>query len=210
MSGGKVVGVPVLRPLDSVRPNGYNPNVQAPHVYASLLHGLQTDGWLASQALLVWGTDEGGSPVNLIIDGEHRWRAARDLGMTEGPMVFLHGVTAAKAKALTVAMNQRRGEFDEEGLSALLHSLDQAPGVEALSLDLGLSVDYLESLLSDGSSSALEGAPHGPVLVEEEKVKADVRGKSLRVIITCEDMAQLAAVAELCKTRGWAYEEDFS
>lgn len=139
---GKVEIVPLAR----VSPNGWNPNRMEAHVYASLRHALQTEGWLASQALLVWGTDEKGVARNLIIDGEHRWTVARELGFKECPMVFLTGLAEARAKALTVAMNNRRGRFDEALLADLVRSLDGA--LDNMGLDLAIDEEDLSRLLA--------------------------------------------------------------
>ncbi len=162
LSGRHVVGVPVICPLDSVKPNPWNPNQHTLRIFESLKHGLRTDGWLASQALLVWGTDQDGQTKNLIIDGEHRWRAAFELDMTEAPMVFLHGLPEAKAKALTIAMNQRRGEFDAAQLEELVRSIQY--DVEDLGQDLGLGEEDLMRMLAEAPAelpapSVVEASP---------------------------------------------------
>lgn len=146
LTGGAVVGDVVTRPLGDVRPNDWNPNRMTPATYEALTYGLRNDGWLASQALLVWGVDDHGITRNLIIDGEHRYRVAKDLGFASGPMVFLNGVSEAKAKALTVAMNQKRGEFDEAALAELLQSIQLE--VPDLATNVGIGDDELASLLS--------------------------------------------------------------
>jgi hypothetical protein len=137
-----------MRPLSSVRPNGWNPNRMAPHVYESLRHALKQDGWLASQALLVWGTDDKGARRDAIIDGEHRWTVAREIGFTEGPMVFLDGIPEARAKALTIAMNNRRGEFDDALLADLVKSIEADIDAANLALDLALADSELSAMLA--------------------------------------------------------------
>lgn len=142
-----VRGVAVLRPLADVVANPWNPNRMSDHMFRSVVHGLKTDGWVASQALLVWGTDETGATRNTIIDGEHRWRAAQEAGFTAGPMVFLDGVSELEAKALTVKLNQKRGEWDDELLAGLLRELqDSAPPDLDLSLDLGIEREVMATL----------------------------------------------------------------
>jgi hypothetical protein len=113
----------------------------------SLKHGLKEDGWLSSQALLVWGSDEKGKSKNVIIDGEHRWTVALELGFKEGPMVFLHKITEAKAKKLTAALNNKHGQRDDEKMGALLRSIqaDEAP----TALDVGIENDRLMKLLAE-------------------------------------------------------------
>ena len=60
----QVKGKVVLKSLQSVSPNDWNPNRMTPHMQESLSYGLHTDGWLASQALLIWGKDDTIIPVS--------------------------------------------------------------------------------------------------------------------------------------------------
>lgn len=179
----RVVGTVELRPLDVVCPNDWNPNRMTPAMKESLRYGLETDGWLASQALLIWGSDENDEAKNIIIDGEHRWGVATKLGMEEGPMVFLHGLEEARAKALTVKMNQKRGEFDEEQLGKLVRDIEldlTELGLDDLGLDMGFDDDELMRILaepplsSDAEAALVGGAtksssvsPSGRVISRE-------------------------------------------
>lgn len=137
-------------PLGSVRPNPWNPNRVPPHKMRSIVHGMKTDGWLASQALLIWATDDKGERKDIIIDGEHRWRAACELGMAEGPAVFLDNISEAQAKALTIKMNQKRGDFDAESLGKLLRDIEFQVGewADDLSLELAFKPEDLSRYLS--------------------------------------------------------------
>lgn len=137
---GFVRGDVEMMSLRDVDPNPWNPNVVPPHIMASIAHGFRTDGWLASQALLVWATDETGKIRNLIIDGEHRWRAAIAEGIAVGPVVRLHGVSERDAKSLTVKLNQKRGAWDDDSLSQLLREI--AAGAPAGTTPADLGVDY--------------------------------------------------------------------
>lgn len=162
----------VDRPLTEVKPNTWNPNEMTPFMKASLKQGLQQDGWLRSQSLLVWGTDEKGKTKNIIIDGEHRWTVAGELGFKKGPMVFLEGVTEAQAKALTIKMNQKRGEHDPDKLGLLVRELQFTLNVDNIALDLGIEQGDLMTLLAnddgpnldlDGKRDNVNGAPPGDV-----------------------------------------------
>ncbi len=142
----KIRGEVVIKPLAGVDKNPWNPNVMSEEMKASLRHGLKHDGWLVAQSLLVWGTDENGNVQNTIIDGEHRWTEAKGLGMSDGPMVFLNGITEAAAKALTIKMNQKRGAFDDDKLAQVVVDLADALGDIDLGIELGLEEDYLAGL----------------------------------------------------------------
>jgi len=147
-SKARIVGKEVVMlPHASLSKNTWNPNTMTPFERESLKHGLRTDGWLLSQSLLVWGTDEKGRKKNIIIDGEHRWTVSGELGMRECPAVVLHKITEAYAKQLTIKMFQRRGHPDEDRLTELLRSLDQDLALDTRALDLGIQEDKLADLL---------------------------------------------------------------
>ncbi len=133
-------------PLDRVKPNPWNPNQVPEHVMESIKHGYTSDGWLASHALLVWETDEKGKTKRLIIDGEHRWHCANEVGLKEGPMVLLKGITEAEAKGLTVKLNQKRGDWDITGLSVLLKELETS--YDELPLEFGFGEEELMRLIA--------------------------------------------------------------
>lgn len=145
----KVRGEVVMRRLDSVDKNRWNPNTMSDEMKESLLYGLKRDGWLVSQALLIWGTDEKGKRQDIIIDGEHRWVAGLEGGLVKGPMVFLDGLTEIEAKALTIKMNQKRGEWNPEMLATVVKELELDLETDDLALDLGLGEDLVMELLAD-------------------------------------------------------------
>jgi ParB-like chromosome segregation protein Spo0J len=152
-----VRGKVVTFALDKLKPNGWNPNVVTPEKMASIEYGFRTDGWLASQALLVWRKDDKGKTQNVIVDGEHRWKAARNVGLAEGPVVFLDGVSETEAKALTIKLNQKRGEWDEDALGKLLREVQASS--EDLGLDFGFDGAELERLLAVSSVQDPATAP---------------------------------------------------
>lgn len=152
----RIVGKAVTKALKLVKPNPWNPNHMTARMQASMEQGFNTDGWIASQALLIWGKDDKGVEQNIIIDGEHRWTIAVKLGLAMGPMVFLDGLTQAQAKALTIKMNQKRGEFNADELSTLLKDLQVELEVEDLGLELGFEDEAIMQLISDGEAATLE------------------------------------------------------
>jgi hypothetical protein len=144
--GVRITGKVVLAPLESVKPNTWNPNRMTEFQVESTRAGLLSEGWLAAYALLVWGTDEKGKTQNIIIDGEHRWRIARDLGFPEGPMVFLEGVSARRAKEMTIEFDSKRGKFDNIALRELIADIGVDDG---LSFRLGIDADSFAELMKD-------------------------------------------------------------
>jgi len=144
-----VLGTVFTSRLDTVKPNTWNPNRLTPFEKKSLHHGFEHDGWLPSHALTIWRTDEKGKKKMLIVDGEHRWTVARGLGMEDGPMVFLDGITEAEAKAWTVKLDAKRGRFDDVKMAPLMKEIvvDMDPLLR--SLDLGIEEDRLARYLDD-------------------------------------------------------------
>lgn len=144
-AAARITGTVVLAPLGSVQPNTWNPNRMTEFQVESTRAGLVANGWLAAYALLVWGTDQKGKKRNVIIDGEHRWRIARDIGFTEGPMVFLDGVTEKRAKEMTIEFDAKRGRFDDVALRDLIAEI----GVdEGLAFRLGFDDQAFKELLN--------------------------------------------------------------
>jgi len=155
-----VRGESVDTSLSLVKPNDWNPNEMTPFERESLKHGMLEDGWIASQALLVWGKDEKGKQRNVIMDGEHRWKIAAELGFKSGPMVFIDGLTEDEAKAFTVKMDARRGKFNQNLLGELLRSI--APTFEGglTGLSIGVEDGLLAQLLANAPAD-LDGVAPG-------------------------------------------------
>jgi len=66
-------------PVNELQPNEYNPNRQSDHDFELLCRSITEDGF--TQPILAQ------SSTKIIIDGEHRWRAAKAIGMTTIPVV---------------------------------------------------------------------------------------------------------------------------
>ncbi|MGA7123737.1 MAG: ParB N-terminal domain-containing protein [Polyangiaceae bacterium] len=152
-----VVGKVVTAALAPLKPNNWNPNVMTPFEKQSLKHGFRRDGWLASHALTVWRTDPKGKVMNIIIDGEHRHAAALELGMVEGPVVFMDGISEAEAIALTIKLDQKRGHFDEQKLGVALRRIEPTMELETRSLDFGILEQELSSYFEPELEAPTEG-----------------------------------------------------
>lgn len=158
LQGKKVVGKVVILPLSDVKPNPWNTNEMEVEKFDSLKHGLEHEGWLSSDSLLVWNTDDKGNRRGLIIDGEHRWRAAAQVGMQTGPMVLLDDLPEKRARALTLALNERKGKSPDDKLAALIKSIIEPDGLKAI--DVGLTEAEVHRLLAF-DVPALPPAPPG-------------------------------------------------
>lgn len=112
-------------PVDAVRPNEWNPNVVPDHVQAALEKNIERAGF--NQPILVRELDksESGKRRFEIVDGEHRWRAARARGDKTVP-VIVRDFTDADAKLQTIAMNRLRGEMEPADVARLVREAEQA------------------------------------------------------------------------------------
>lgn len=145
--GGTVVGNVVMAPLARFKPNDWNPNVMTSEEVRGLRHGMKTRGWIASQALLIWGTNEKGVRQDIIIDGEHRWEVAVGLKFVDGPVVVIDGITRAQAMALTIELDQKRGKFTQDRLGVAVRFIAEMMPSETLAIDLGFTEKALKFLV---------------------------------------------------------------
>jgi len=167
--------------LDVYRPNDWNPNGMTAEEFDLLVRNLDEKGWARSDALLVWGTDEKGRKQNVIINGEHRWRAATKLGWATGPVVVLNGITRAEAVQWTIRLDKNRGRFDPEKLHLALDrelGFGAASDVQAtaLALSLGFTEEQARDLrVSIPNIAAPAGSPPPLASLQEDVGLDDVR-----------------------------------
>lgn len=105
----------VYVPVDSIRPNKYNSNVQSARDFELLCKSIQEDGF--DQPVIVH------KATSEIVDGEHRWRAAKRVGMVELPVVF-SDMDEVQRRIATLRHNRARGDEELETTVALLRDLD--------------------------------------------------------------------------------------
>jgi ParB-like chromosome segregation protein Spo0J len=189
----RLVGtVPEIVPIAGLSKNPWNPTAITGEERDRIRHGFKTDGWLVAQALLVWRADERGRVRNVIIDGEQRFTVADELGMTEGPVSFLDGITEAAARRLTVKLNARRaggGSFDPAKFAANVVSIGE--------VDLGDVSHALDLGLDDRAFARLTGAAErAPDQTERARV-------GFVVLVDCDDETHQLAIIEDLMSRGY-------
>ncbi|NTW15339.1 MAG: ParB N-terminal domain-containing protein [Candidatus Moranbacteria bacterium] len=126
-----------------LKPNEYNPNEMSDEQFEWLLEDFRENGWIG-QPVIVNGEYE-------IIDGFHRWKAAKTLGFDEIPVVVFEPRDGEHQKILTVALNAKRGEMSPEKLALLVTELSRTRSVEELSSKLGFSVANLKDRIAMSS-----------------------------------------------------------
>jgi len=127
------------RPVDQIKPNDYNPNRQNTHEFTLLCRSIEEDGF--TQPVIV-GAD------GVIVDGEHRWRAAQHLGMEQIPIVVVP-MEGAQARIATLRHNRARGSEDLELSVSVLRDLEKLGALDWAADSLDLADAELDRLLSD-------------------------------------------------------------
>jgi hypothetical protein len=140
-----------------------------------------------------------------ILGGEHRWRAARQMGMTEVPVVNLGNIDDRRAKEIGLVDNGRYGDDDIGELSKLLGELGKdvltfMPYTDAdiqamLDSAPDFDLDDLDSI-ADGPKSPLDELPKTPT------------SQMMRFKVPIQDSVWLTAMIEAEMKSGGFKDED--
>lgn len=115
--------------IDSLIEAKNNPNVMTKHEFASLVHAINEEGFLAP--ILIYPDPDIDGKFR-IIDGHHRTRAAKHLGMSAVTAVVMD-CDPQREVVLRIALNKIRGELDLTDTALALKELR----------DAGISMDTL-------------------------------------------------------------------
>jgi len=126
--------------VDSIKPNNYNPNRQSEHDFELLLKSMEEDGF--TQPIIVQ------KETKIIVDGEHRWRAATVLGYKEIPVVFVD-MTPEQMRIATLRHNRARGSEDMELSVQVLRDLQELGALDWAQDSLMLTDEEVNRLLED-------------------------------------------------------------
>ena len=127
-------------PVDSIKPNAYNPNRQSGHEFELLCRSMREDGFTTPIVAMKESRE--------IVDGEHRWKAAQAIGIAEVPVVFVN-MTEAQMKVSTLRHNRARGSEDVQAMAAVLRELNQSGAIEWAADSLMIEDVELERILED-------------------------------------------------------------
>ena len=154
--------------IDSLKPNAYNPNRQSEQDFELLLKSMQLDGF--TQPILVQ------KATKQIVDGEHRWRAAHELGMTQIPVVFVD-MSAEQMRVSTLRHNRARGQEDIGLTSELLRDLEKLGAADWAQEELMMSDVEMEKLLEDiAAPEALAGDEYNEGWIPDASATDTVEG----------------------------------
>ena len=132
---------------ERIKPNSYNPNSQLEESLALLTESIKANGW--TQPIVVRPIKSG---VHVIVDGEHRYMAARALKQSKVPVVILEA-SDKECIAATVRHNRARGVH---GLDGMLHIVKQlrSEGVESAQIEQMLGMTSTERERLEASEEA--------------------------------------------------------
>jgi ParB family chromosome partitioning protein len=122
--------------VDDLTVNDYNPNEMTDSLMARLQAEIKRVGFLAP----IIARAAAGKLI--IIDGEHRYMAAKALGMTSVP-VIVTDLTEEEAKIQTVNLNQIKGELNPLKYAKLLSGLRSNFSSEQIETYLGVKAREL-------------------------------------------------------------------
>lgn len=133
----------------ALTPNDYNPNRQNEHEFTLLMSSILEDGF--TDPVKVAEREDG---KLVIVDGEHRWRAVRQLA-AEGKLpddvlaVVKLPMGEAQAKIATLRHNRARGSEDITLATDVLRDLESLGALDWAADSLDLSDTELQRLLED-------------------------------------------------------------
>ncbi len=188
--------------IDLLKPNDWNPNRQDEHDFELLCKSMEEDGF--TQPIIIH------SGTNIIVDGEHRWRAAKVLGFKEIPVVKVD-MPIEQMKLSTIRHNRARGHHDIELEAEILKDLEKLGALAWAQDSLMLSDKDLEKLLEDVEAPEVMAnedfsqswepvkVPKDTQNVENTKVK-DSGGNDILVSSTKESVDKMSKMEEEIKT----------
>lgn len=134
------IKVETLSP-DRLMPNPWNTNVVSPENQSKLENSVRRFGMF--KPVVVRQLEDGSLEI---IGGEHRWEAAKALGLKDIPVVNLGAISDKKAKEISLVDNGRYGADDTLQLAELLE--DIGVGAEELADFMPYSESDFASIFS--------------------------------------------------------------
>lgn len=144
--------------VGDIKPNNYNPNRQSEADFELLQRSMEEDGFtqpVVAVRMTQEHLDEDPKLKDVysvgdivIVDGEHRWRAAALLGYEKIPLVFVP-MGLAQAKIATLRHNRARGSEDFEMSAQVLRDLQDLGASDWAQESLQLSDEEMNRLLED-------------------------------------------------------------
>lgn len=163
-------------PIDKLDPNPWNPNRMDSVRFKKLVAYLEREGFVVPIVVR-----PGKRGRYQIIDGEHRYRAAKELGLPAVPCEVVD-LDDRRAKILTINLNRLRGEHAPAPTAALLHDLSMSLSAEDIASQTPYSRPEIEDYL------ALLQVPDTLLDLESEAAEHE-RNRGHVISIACDNPA---------------------
>ena len=162
-------------PHGMISPNQYNPNRQSEFEFELLLKSMSEDGFtqpIVTRPLFtdVQAREAMGLPADashkdidwleaarrlksgfMVVDGEHRWKAARELGYADVPCVVTY-MTDAQMRIATLRHNRARGTEDIALTAEVLRDLEKLGALDHAADSLQMDDVEIQKLLSEATA----------------------------------------------------------
>lgn len=125
----------------TLKENPWNPNVMDEQMFAKEVRSITDHGFIDP---ITVREHAGGFQI---IDGAHRWKAAKQLGIAQVPATNLGSITDEKAKKLTILYNELRGQPEPVRLAHLLKDLALTSSVAQLAEELPMTSVEIDTLI---------------------------------------------------------------
>lgn len=123
----------VMIPISQIKPSTYNANVQTPSTFNALVDEIREHGWVGEIQVRPLRDDEKeGEYLYELVGGEHRWKAAQILEMSELPATIHPEWQDDVAKAQSIALNILSGHLDPVKFTTLFNQLSDKYGQDVV------------------------------------------------------------------------------
>jgi ParB-like nuclease domain len=184
---------PSVLPIGALTPNPWNPNRMNAFMFAKALESIKTYGF--QDPITVRRTPDGIQ----IIDGEHRWQAAKQLGYSEVPVWFLPDIDDDTAKKLTVVFNELKGQSRPQDVAVLLKDILERTTIEELLVGLPYTDEILRGFIGMGDLELPSAPPPkvGIIPPKEPWVERTYRMPKSVAVVLDEAIAKATASDEV-------------
>lgn len=196
----KIRGKALRLPVDAIDANPWNPNRMDDFMRDKLRQMIAAQGF--TKPVIV---RECGERYE-IIDGEHRWNIAKELGFSKVPVVNLGAVDDVEARLMTIQLNETHGESQTEDLVRVVSDIERAGGDLAL---LPFDRDDIASMLSamgdDVDCDEWDVDVDGYYDDDDDDFRnpaTDDESATYKVVVTCVSEEQLRQLVDELRDRG--------
>jgi len=162
-------------PHDMISPNHYNPNRQSEFEFELLLKSMSEDGFtqpivtrplftdVQARETLGLSADAAHTEIDwlqaaynlksgfMVVDGEHRWKGAKELGYEKIPCVVTY-MTDAQMRIATLRHNRARGTEDIALTAEVLRDLEKLGALDHAADSLQMDDVEIQKLLSEATA----------------------------------------------------------